>query len=257
MEWLKTRRADRLEARLAVTETVKKQAYTLRHDGYVAVGYMDAQPGGLLSDRYDDFQTSKTIVLYKNGVAAASVRVCLMDPASRLQGADAVPASEFFRDEITGLLRGMGGGNRPARAVEITKLARGPQFTNDSDLAFALFRMTGYLILHFDADVVLTSVTANHMAFYRRLGFHKITEPVAHPKLNVRTGLMACYRSSYEGVQRTIPILNGLSSDDETYTRFVDGELVPILSPAARISAAAGAAQPGLASHGTSRAALQ
>jgi hypothetical protein len=227
-EWIKTRHADKLEARLALTETVKKQAYTLRHDGYLSVGYIEAQKQGLLQDKYDNYRSSKTIVLYKNGKAAASARVCLLDPASKIPGAGAIPSNEMFDDEITELLQGLGAGNRPGRAVEITKLARHPDFMKDNDLVFAMFRMTGYLILHFDADVVLTSVRASHVPFYKRLGFQKIAEPRPYPELNVETALMACFRASYDGVQKNVPVMNALSPEDDIYPRFMGGELVPV-----------------------------
>jgi hypothetical protein len=232
-DWIKARNTDRLEACLAMTETVKKQAYTLRHDGYLSVGYIEAQKQGFLRDQYDNYRSSKTIVLYKNGAAAASARVCLLDPASKVPGAAAVPAHEMFGNEINELLQGMGTADRPARAVEITKLARHPDFMKDNDLVFAMFRMTGYLILHFDADVVLTSVRASHVPFYKRLGFRNIAEPRPHPKLNVATGLMACFRDSYDGVQKTVPVMNALSSDDDIYPRFMGGELVPVFPQAA------------------------
>ncbi len=231
-EWIKTRNADKLEARLAITETVKKQAYTLRHEGYLSVGYIEAQKQGVLRDKYDNYRSSKTIVLYKNGKAAASARVCLLDPASKIPGAAEIPSNEMFGEEITELLQGLGVGNRPGRAVEITKLARHPDFMKDNDLVFAMFRMTGYLILHFDADVVLTSVRASHVPFYKRLGFQKIAEPRPYPKLNVETALMACFRSSFEGVQKTVPVMNALSSDDDIYPRFMGGELVPVFPQA-------------------------
>jgi hypothetical protein len=228
-EWIKTRHADRLEARLAVTETVKKQAYTLRHDGYLSVGFIKPQQQGVLHDHFDTMHSSKTIVLYKNGVAAASARVCLLDPASKSPDAATIPASEVFGQEIQDLLQGMGRDNRPARAVEITKLARHPDFVKDNDLVFAMFRMTGYLILHFDADVVLTAVRANHIPFYRRLGFQEVCKPRDYPGLdNIQGGLMACFRASYDGVQKNVPVMNALSSEDEIYPRFMGGELVPV-----------------------------
>lgn len=227
-ELIKARNGDRLEARLAVTRTVRKQAYTLRHDGYLSAGYIEAKKQRTLRDKYDDYRSSKTIVLYKNSVAAASARVCLFDPASEIPGAESVPALEMFRAEITELLEGMGRGNRPARAVEITKLARHPDFTKDNDLVFAMFRMTGYLILHYDADVVLTVVRPSHIPFYKRLGFHNVADPRPHPTDNVTLALMACFRASYDGVQKTVPVLNALSPEDDILPRFLSGELVPV-----------------------------
>lgn len=231
-ELIKARNVDRLEARLAVTRSVRKQAYTLRHEGYLSAGYIEPRKERTLQDKYDGYSSSKTIVLYKNGVAAASARVCLFDPASNVPGATSVPAFEMFGPEITELLKGMGAGNRPARAVEITKLARHPDFTKDNDLVFAMFRMTGYLILHYDADVVLTLVRASHVPFYKRLGFHNVADPRPYPNLNVECALMACFRASYDGVQKNVPVMNALSPEDDIYPRFIGGEMVPVFSKA-------------------------
>lgn len=226
--WLKPRQLERLEARLALTENVQKQAYALRHDGYVAVGYMKPAETGHLEDEYDRLESSKTIVLYKNGRAAASARVCLLDPTSNVPGAAAVPACAMFGDEITALLDGLGGSGRAARAAEITKLARHPEFLKDNDLVYAIFRMVGYLILHINADVVLSSVRASHVHFYKRLGFQSVVVPRPHPKFDVATGLMACFQASYEGVRHNVPVMKHISQNDATYSRFIAGELVPV-----------------------------
>lgn len=227
--WMKAKYLETLEARLAINDKVKNDAYTLRHNVYVSAGFIEARQCGILHDHFDDLPSSKTIVLYKNGAAAASARVCLLDPTGKTPGATTIPASKVFGDEIAELLRGMGQGNRPARAVEVTKLARHPDFLKENNLVFGMFRMAGYLILHFDADAVLTSVRANHIPFYRRLGFQEVAKPRAYPGLdNIQGGLIACFRSSYEGVQRNVPVMNALSSDDGIYSRFMEGELVPV-----------------------------
>lgn len=226
--WLRTRQPERLEARLALTEKVKRQAYALRHDGYVAVGYMKPTETGRLEDEYDCLESSKTIVLYKHGKPAASARVCLLDLNGHSQGATTVPACAMFGGEISALLEGLGGSGRAARAAEITKLARHPEFLKDNDLVYAIFRMVGYLILHSNADVVLSSVRASHVYFYKRLGFQSVVAPRPHPKFDVATGLMACFRGSYEGVRHNVPVMNQISQDDDTYARFIAGELVPV-----------------------------
>jgi hypothetical protein len=228
-KWIKTTSLSKIEARLAITDKVKNDAYTLRHDSYASAGFIETQECGVLQDHFDSLPSSKTIVLYKNGVAAASARVCLLDLTGKTPGATTIPSSKIFGEEITKLLCGMNRGNRPACAVEVTKLARHPNFLKDNNLVFGMFRMAGYLILHFEADAVLTAVRANHIPFYRRLGFQEVAEPRPYPGLNnIKGGLIACFRSSFEGVQHNVPVMNALSSDDGIYSRFMDGELVPV-----------------------------
>lgn len=226
--WTKALQPGRLEARLALTDAVKKQAYALRHDGYVAVGYVKPQESGILQDEYDDRESSRTIVIYRNGIAAASARISLLDPESKIPGSDEVPASRMFRKEVLQLLQNLEDQGRPARAVEVTKLTRNPDFEHDNDLISAIFQMVGYLILDFDADVVLNTARLNHMRFYERLGFHAIAQPRRHPGIVVELGLMACFRESYDKVRHAVPDMSQLSRKDETFARFVAGELVPV-----------------------------
>ena len=222
------RRPDQLEARLALTEADKQHAYKLRHEGYVAAGYMNPRADNRLQDAYDNLDSSKSILLFREGQAVASVRVCLLDLASKTPGASSIPASELFDLEIKRLLIRLKREGRPARAVEITKLTSHRESVKDTDLVFAIFRMTGYLILHFDVDVVFSLVRTSHIRFYKRLGFQEISDPRPYPKLNVVVSLLVCFRTSFSSVQSGIPILAGLSSDDSIYADFLSGELIPV-----------------------------
>lgn len=216
------------DARLASTPETLNEAFELRHAGYLSYGYIDPKEDGLFFDEYDSRDSCKTVVVYKDGVPAAAVRVCLFDPIGGTPGAYSIPATAIFHDEITALLSRVKQQDRPPRAVEVTRLARHPDYGEDRNLLYALFRTVGYLIVHFDADLVVTAVRANHMPFYRRLGLRKIEEPRAYPNLNFHTGLMACFRNKFADVQAQVPLFRNISRHDPFYRPFMAGELMPI-----------------------------
>ncbi len=227
--------ATSLRACLAFNKTTRKQAYELRHASYLMAGLMNrSAPGGILRDEFDERVTSKTIVLYKDGIPAASARICLLDPASGTQDAAHVPASEIFPLEIKALLDAAGSPSRPARTVEVTKLARHPDFAKDNELIFGIFRMTGYLILHFEANFVLIVVQSRHIPFYRRLGYDVVAAPRTHPKFNAATGLMVCHKVKFHEVSANCSVMSGLSRSDGIYERFIKGDLISVTFPRAK-----------------------
>jgi hypothetical protein len=230
-----------LEARLALTPETLNEAFELRHAGYLSYGYIDAKEDGLFSDEYDGRDTCRTVVLYKDGVPAAAVRVCLFDPFGGTPGADSIPATAIFHDEITALLGRVGQQNRPPRAVEVTRLARHPDHAEDRSLVYALFRTVGYLILYYDADLVVTAVRAHHMPFYRRLGLQKMEEPRAYPNLKFDTGLMACFRNKFDDVQAQVPLFRGITRNDRFYRPFISGQTM-LINPAEQTARAPRAA---------------
>lgn len=217
-----------LTARLATTPLIMKEAQALRYQSYLSYGHIDEAEDELFSDHYDELPTSKTIVIYKNGTPAASIRVSLFAPDSGIPHADDVPATEIFREEVMALLRGLGRGGRSPRAADITRLVRHPDFAHDNELVFALYRMSGYLYMHYDADILLATVRENHTRFYKRMSFQIIAEPRDYPRTKFRTGLMACLRSHYEQFILTAPFLQGLSKESPIFPSFINGELVPV-----------------------------
>jgi hypothetical protein len=182
---------------------------------------------GQFFDKYDDRQNVATILVYKGGEPAATIRVCLFDPRGRLPDADQVPAMEIFDSEIRALTSDEQGRAR-FRAVEITRLARRCDLANDKAVIAALFRAAGYLILSYDADIVLNACRPHHIPMYRRFGFHKIEEPRQYPNLTYKAALLACFRASYDRAQANLPFLRGISVHDCAYERLLDGEIVDV-----------------------------
>jgi hypothetical protein len=218
---------DRIELQLANTPEARGHAYKIRHDAYLSYNYITPRETGLFSDKYDERQNVATVLVTKGGEPAATVRVCLYDSLGRLPDADRIPAMEIFESEIRALTCDEQGSGR-LRAVEITRLARRCDLANDKAVISAMFRAVGYLVLAYDADIVLNACRPHHIPMYRRFGFRKIEEPRQYPNLTYKAALLACFRSSYDQAQATLPFLRGISVHDWAYEQLLKGELVEV-----------------------------
>lgn len=220
--------SDGITARLAVSPDVWRDAWTVRHAAYAASGLIDAKESGLLVDEWDTLPSTKTIVIYKNGMPVSTARVCLYAPDSGVVGANAVPAMDVFKDDIVDLHRRMPSDHDRPRAVEIARLARHPDLGADHQPVFALYRMASYLVLHFQADAVIAAVQKHHVPFYRRLGFQRISDLRPYAKLKVEGALMACVRPENGELREVLPVLRLVSAQDSNYHDFLAGYRVPV-----------------------------
>ena len=228
--FLAPRQMEVTEAQIASSHGMMNTVFSLRYHSYVSQNFIEKHPNESFSDEFDARSNSISILIYRDGVAAASVRVSLYDPSRVIPGADAIPALDSFGAEINHLVTTYRSDGRPARAVEVTRLVRRPDLANDNDLVFAMYRMTYYLVVHFDADMILSAVRQNHMAFYRRFGFQKVTEPRIYPKLKFLAGLMACFGTSYGSIKQTVPIFGYVSKQDSVCAPFMSGERIKVFS---------------------------
>lgn len=217
-----------LTVRIATNGNILRDAARLRYDAYHAHGYIDENPTGMFIDDFDARPSAKTIIVYQNGIPAASARVCLYDPAGSIPGSDWTPAMDVFRNEIQSLLASEDNGSQPKKALEVMRLVRSAQHERDHQVIFALLRAIGYLILYYDASVIYSGVRQNHVPIYRRLGFFQITEPRSYPKLKFRTALIACVRSRIEDFSPPVNIFEDVSKSDYQYEKIINGKEVQI-----------------------------
>ncbi|MBW4035345.1 MAG: hypothetical protein HIU90_07725 [Proteobacteria bacterium] len=223
---------DQIEAQLASGSHLKDAAYRIRYEAYNSYGFVPQRQNGIFSDAYDERSNCQTALVFKHGVAAATIRIASYDPESFNTDYHFVQAMEIFEAEIKSALGQLRPGGRKPRAVEIGKLARLPGYAKDLDILFALFRAVGYLILNRDVDVVFNAVRSHHMPTYRRFGFRQLEAPRQYPGLTFKTGLMACFRTSYDQARNNLPFLRGISTDDAAYHGLIAGERVPIFGAA-------------------------
>ena len=224
------RHAKVTEAQIALSHGMMNTVFSLRYHSYVSQNFIDPCANELFSDEFDGRSNSVSILIYRDGVPAASVRASLYDPSGLISGAETIPALDSFGAEIDNLITNYRPDGRPARALEITRLVRRPDLANDNDLVFAMYRMTYYLVVHYEADMILSAVRQNHMPFYRRFGFQKVTEPRIYPKLKFLAGLMACFGTNYGNVKQTVPIFQCVSKYDSTCAPFMSGKRIKVFS---------------------------
>jgi len=208
-----------LTARLAETGRQRRAVFALRHESYLAGGFIDQRPGGLFSDPFDERPNCQSIIVYRDSRPVASVRVCVLDV--RRPGWEDIPALHVFPDEIHAAMAPSG------RAIEINRLVRHPDFTADPLLVFVLFQLAGFMILLHDADVVFSCVRKNHIPFYKRLKFAPVAGPRSYPELKFATNLMACSRENYDSVQRMMPLLEDRARDAD-FANMIEGKTVAV-----------------------------
>jgi hypothetical protein len=230
---------DTLEVQLAVDKTLYDLAFKVRYAAYQSYGYISDRSDRLFSDQYDDQTNCRTVIVFKNGIAAATVRVSQFDPNMAEARPQKLQAMEIFGTEIAETMAALHLKDRQPRVMEIAKLARLPEFAKDIGVVFALYRAAGYLILHNDADIVFNAVRAHHLPMYRRFGFQALTPPRSYPGLSFQTALMACFRPSFAAAKTSLPFLHGISTDDAAYAGLIAGDRVPMVSPARPTDAAA------------------
>lgn len=217
-----------LQAQLALTSCLRETAYRIRYDAYKSFGYVSERKNGIFSDSYDERANCQTVLVFKDGCAAATIRIATYDAERDDPAYHHIQAMEIFGTEMKAVLSELRSGGRVPRAAEVGKLARLTTHARDMDIIFALFRTIGYLILHQEIDVVFNAVREHHMPMYRRFGFQQLEPPRPYPGLTFKTGLMACFRPSYGVARSSLPFLRGISKDDAAYAGLIAGERVAI-----------------------------
>jgi hypothetical protein len=218
--------SEHTEAILALTPEITSQAFRIRHQGYLSYGYITARDDGMFRDMYDGQENERTVVIYRNGAPAATIRVCLYDKDGVWPQADRIPALEIFGCEIDELQNGLLSTGQPRRIVEITRFARLPEFANDRSIIIAAFRTVAYLRLYFGASIMLNAVRSHHMPTYRRLGFRQWGEPKQYPNLTYKAGLMAMFKSDFQSALGKIGLPSGVAVSDPIYQELFAGERV-------------------------------
>lgn len=90
----------RVDARLALSDSLRETAFEIRYAAYRANDYIGDLPNQRFSDPYDDPALTSTVIVYRNDIAAATVRVSGHDFQGHLAGPYAFQAMEIFETEI-------------------------------------------------------------------------------------------------------------------------------------------------------------
>jgi hypothetical protein len=216
-----------LTARLALDERTKADAYAIRHDSYLSGGFIDPSPDGQFSDADDLRPNNHCVVIYQSGQPVASVRLCLLDFTPGLDGWDEIPASRIFPDEVANLTATAVPG-RSARLIEINRLVRHPDYANNYQLVFVLFRFVSYLLMSANADIMLSCVRRNHTPFYKRMHFEYVAGPRRYAGVKFETNLMACTMGGVDLIRAEMPIVGADPRTIESYAALMAGQSVSV-----------------------------
>jgi hypothetical protein len=229
LDAFRPREPGRITVQIANTPELMETVYRLRHDSYVAQGFLEPRASGLFSDDWDECPHFFSMLGFVDGKPAVSVRISHCTPAAPARERTETTAMELFADDVFNLAERFATGQTPAVVMEMSRLTRHPDFADsNSDALFGIFRANFYCLRQTNADMLISAVRAHHMPIYRRMGFQKMTDPRPYPKLKFETALMACFRQSYDAIQKTIPIFQGIDETDGVYGRLFAGERVRI-----------------------------
>lgn len=212
-------------AKLAIDPHTRDQVYRLRYESYLASGYIEPNETGRFVDDYDAMSNSRTIVIYKNDIPLASVRVSLLVAGTDLRspGADTFPEA-VERLLLTASKSAIG----PGRGLELTRLVRSPAALNNQGLVFLLYRVAGYLGMMAHAQVGFACVRKNHVSFYRRLGYQPETDLRLYPGLNCQMQLMSSNRQRYDEIRAAFPLIDPFTSATEGLENLLSGGTVAL-----------------------------
>jgi hypothetical protein len=219
---------DKVSVRLALSDIHRETAFQIRYAAYRAKDYIGDMPGQRFSDRYDDHADTSTILAYKNDCAAATLRVSVHRFEEGCRAPSNIQAMEIFESDIIATMAAHRRQGRWPKVLELTKLARRPEYFRNMDIVFALYRAVGYLVLYHDADIIFNAVRRHHVPIYKRFGFRPLSQPRPYPDLNYETILMGCFRNDYSVSCRDLLFLQGLSTQDSVCAGLLAGELVAI-----------------------------
>ncbi|MBU6419168.1 MAG: hypothetical protein KGQ79_05500 [Proteobacteria bacterium] len=218
-----------LTAKLALDAQTKADAYSIRHASYLSGGYIDPRPDGMFSDADDLLPNSRSVVIYKEGRPAASVRLCTWSNDPNLQGWNDIPAARIFPEEVEALAQGVQTG-KPAKLTEINRLVRHPDDSNDFMLVFVLYRFVSFLVIEEGSDMMLNCVRRNHTSFYKRMHFEYVAGPRRYAGVKFETNLMICPDNRYEKLMSDIPFVATDASTKRAYGDLLAGETVKVFA---------------------------
>ena len=229
LDAIRPREPHRVTLQIANNPALMDVVYRLRHDSYVAQGFLDPHVSGRFSDEWDRAPHFFSFLSFVDDQPAASGRISYCTPAAPAKERTATTAMEIFPTEIVQLAEAFRIDSKPTVVVEVSRLTQHPDFSrSNSDPIFAIFRGALYSLLKTNADMLITAVRRHHIPFYRRLGFQKMTEPRPYQKLKFETALMACFRPTLPVVRSVIPIFQEIDKNDGIYEPLFAGERVRI-----------------------------
>lgn len=192
------------EARMALDLETMRDAQELRYRSYLTHGHIASNTSGLFADKYDDYSTSLTIVVYATGRAVGSVRTCLV----RRNNDTRCPARDSFPAEVDEILANCASAGDGYEVVEVNRLVRAPEAEDDQGLVFMLHRLAGRIGISAGFKIALSCVRLHHLPFYRRIGWVQAGEPRAYPGLRCPMALIKLPRPQWDAAREAFPLMD-------------------------------------------------
>jgi hypothetical protein len=172
----------RVEHRIARTDSDREAAFQLRYDAYLRNELLDQRADRRIFDpRYDVADNAWITLTFVDGELAATTRLNLGI------GEDAIlPSLAVYPDVVAPRLQA------GFMLLETTRLAANIQISaSNPELAYVAVRPGYMAAAHFDIDFAVASPRREHMAFYRRVfQFVLWCEPRPYPGLTAKFGCM-------------------------------------------------------------------
>lgn len=164
----------------------RRDAFALRHRGYVHAGLIPPSPFGIYSDPYDELPTTVVAALWRREAPIATLRLSFFDPGTI---GPALPCEKVY-PEMAGFKAAADG-----RVVELSRLAIDPEITNTRYRArvYAAAVRTGLsAALAMNAKQLLVATQTKWRPFYEHvMGFKAMGPAQLYPPGDVPVVLLS------------------------------------------------------------------
>lgn len=158
----------------------RREAFALRHRGYLAAKLIDPSPWGIFSDPYDDLPTTIVAGLFKKGACIATLRLSFFEPGATgpaLPCEKVYPEVPALKEQATGPI------------VELSRLAIDPDLDNTrmrTRIYAASIRAGVLASLAMDAKDLIIATQLKWRSFYEHImGFDVAAPAQYYPPGNV------------------------------------------------------------------------
>lgn len=206
----------------------RREAFALRHRGYVAAGLIEPSPFGIYSDAYDELPTTVVAGLFRRGACIATLRLSLYAPGAP---APTLPCEHVY-PEVAGLKADAKG-----LVVELSRLAIDPDIQNTryrARLYAAAIRAGVAACVALEARHLLVATQTKWRSVYEHVfGFKAAGPAQLYPPGDVPVVLLA--RALDDNLKRRIArnMFFRIEDAELAELRARLGELVPGLAPVA------------------------
>lgn len=149
----------------------RREAFALRHRGYVDAGLIEPSPFGIYSDAYDELQTTVVAGLFRRGACIATLRLSFYFPGAP---EPALPCEKVY-PEVDALKAAAKG-----PIIELSRLAIDPEINNTryrARLYAAAIRAGVSACVAMDAKHLLVATQTKWLSFYRHVLDFRVAGP--------------------------------------------------------------------------------